>query len=300
MMIQSMRSGTIIQSGEQQGCAGCHEDRNESIPLQQGGMPLALKRPPSTLDGWNGPPRTFSYQAEIQPILDRHCVRCHDYGQPAGEGLNLAGDRTLVFNTSYTDLWSLGYLHCIGGGPAETQPARSWGSRRSKLISVLREGHPDHEDVQLSSDELDRIITWIDLNAPYYPVTESAWPDGFAGRAPLTPAEVKQLAKLTGAKFVTGHGHGQRAQISFERPALSPCLARLAPASPAYHDALAMIREGARRLKDTPRCDMPGFQPSETDQERLAKYIRRQAIESANRRAIREGRKLYDHDHQSR
>jgi hypothetical protein len=299
MMIQSMRSGTIIQSGEQQGCTGCHEDRNESIPLQQGATPLALKRRPSALDGWNGPQRTFSYQDEVQPILDRHCVSCHDYGKPAGEGLNLARDRTLVFNTSYTELWSLGFLECVGGGPAETRPARSWGSHRSKLITVLREGHPDHKDVQLSDEELGRLITWVDLNAPYYPITESAWPDGFAGRAPLTPGEVKTLGKLTGAKFVTGHGRGQRAQVSFERPELSRCLSKLDKESLEYQQALDMIKEGTKRLRKTPRCDMKGFQPSEIDQQRLEKYIRRQAIESTNRRAIREGRKIYDRDHQS-
>ena len=59
-----------------------------------------------------------------------------------------------------------------------------------------------------------------------------------------------------------------------------------------------MIREGAKRLSNTPRCDMTGFQPSKIDQQRLEKYIRRQSIESANRQAIREGRKLYDHDHE--
>ena len=32
-MIQSMRSGTIIQSGEINGCIGCHEDRIDAAPM---------------------------------------------------------------------------------------------------------------------------------------------------------------------------------------------------------------------------------------------------------------------------
>ena len=295
MMIHSMRSGTIIQSGERQGCTGCHENRTESVPLT-GGMPLAMQRPPSRLAGWHGSPRLFSYQGEIQPIFDRHCVSCHDFDKPAGEGLNLAGDRTLVFNASYTDLWSRGYLNCIGGGPAEIQPAKSWGSHRSKLVAVLRDGHPDHGDVQLSREELGRIVTWIDLNAPYYPTYESAYPNNTAGRSPLSPKEERDLSILTKAKFVTKHGRNQRAQVSFARPELSPCLKGLANGSANYRKARAIIEIGAKRLKETPRCDMDDFVPAEVDRKRLEKYLRRREIESANRRAIREGRKVYDRD----
>ncbi|NNJ85760.1 MAG: hypothetical protein HKP20_01200, partial [Akkermansiaceae bacterium] len=162
MMIHSMRSGTIIQSGETQGCVGCHENRTESIPTQYT-TSLALRRAPSKLTGWRGRVENFSYQRDIQPIFDRHCVSCHDYKKPAGERLNLSRDRTVVFNTSYTDLWSGGYISVVGAGPASIQQARSWGSSKSKLISVLQAGHQDHTDVRLSSGEMERLITWIDL-----------------------------------------------------------------------------------------------------------------------------------------
>lgn len=295
MMIQSMRSGTIIQSGERQGCVGCHDRRVDSIPVSNR-MPLAMKRPASKLNGWHGAPRKFSYQAEIQPIFDRHCVSCHDFGKGAGEVLNLAGDRTVVFNASYIDLWSKDYLSCVGGGPADIQPARTWGSSQSKLIRVLRDGHKDHEGVNLMDDELERLITWVDLNAPYYPTYESAYPGNTAGRSPLTPAEEKELVALTGARFVTSYKDKQGAQVSFERPELSPCLAKLDPSAPERQRALEIIREGGRRLKETPRCDMDGFTPAPVDLARLAKYERRRQIESANRRAILEGAKLYDRD----
>ena len=110
-----------------------------------------------------------------------------------------------------------------GGGPSNIQEAKSWGSHKSPLIAVLRDGHKDHRDVRLSSLELEKIITWVDLNAPYYPTYESAFPAGLAGRSPLTGQEVKTLGALTGVKFVTGHGPGKRAQLSFDRPELSPC-----------------------------------------------------------------------------
>ena len=68
-------------------------------------MPMALERPPSKLNGWKGEPRLFSYMREVQPVFDKHCVECHDFGQEAGETLILAGDRTNTFNASYNELW---------------------------------------------------------------------------------------------------------------------------------------------------------------------------------------------------
>lgn len=302
MMIHSMRSGTNIQSGETQGCVGCHEDRNDSIPTQaqnNNGMSIALQRAPSKLNGWHGKSRMFNYQKEIQPIFNQHCVSCHDFGKPAGKSLNLAGDRTLVFNTSYTDLWSRGYLKCVGGGPAEVQQAKSWGARQSNLITTLlgdKQTIKEHQNLQLSRLELEKLITWVDLNAPYYPSFESAYPEGVAGRSPLTPQEVQQLTKLTGARFVLRHGKNQRAQISFERPKLSPCLAKLDKNSKNYTQALAIIQVGQKRLHQTPRGDMPGFTPSETDLQRLSKYMQRKKIESTTREAISNGNKVYDRD----
>lgn len=51
MMIQSMRSGMLVQSGEQASCVGCHEDRRQA-PSPAGSGFLALKHPPATLEGW--------------------------------------------------------------------------------------------------------------------------------------------------------------------------------------------------------------------------------------------------------
>jgi hypothetical protein len=293
MMVQSMRTGTVIQSGEVQGCVGCHEYRNSS-PAATDGLPLALQRPPSKLNGWYGPPREFSYQKEVQPVLDRHCVECHDFRKPAGQALNLAGDRTVVFNTSYTDLWGLGFLKCVGAGPARVQPAKSWGSHASQLVRLLRAGHPEHEGLQLDRESLDRIITWVDLNAPYYPFYESAYPNHGGGRSPLDKTDLARLGKLTGAPFVMRHGNGVRAQVSFDRPELSPCLQSLDVASAEYREALALIRKGQAKLQATPRADMENFEPCATDALRLEKYRQRMAMESRNRNAIREGRRVYD------
>ena len=293
MMVQSMRSGTMIQSGERQGCVGCHENRVEDAPPMTR-TPMALKRPASKLDGWLGEPRLFSFQKEVQPVFTQQCAKCHDFDKPAGKKLILAGDRTVCFNASYTDLWSRGYLKCVGAGPAAIQQAKSWGSHASKLVKVLREGREQHKDLRLGEEDLQRIITWVDLNAPYYPYYESAYPQGACGRSPLDKHQFNRLKKLTRAPFVTGNGRNKRAQISFERPELSPCLAKLEKGSDEYNEALAIIRAGAERLKQVPRADMDGFVPCEKDRQRDAKYDARADIEKRNREAIRTGRKVYD------
>jgi hypothetical protein len=76
--VQTMRSWSTLQPGENQACVGCHESKN-TTPLVSGrGFPLALKAGPQPLEPFYGPPRGFSFAKEIQPILDRHCIRCHN------------------------------------------------------------------------------------------------------------------------------------------------------------------------------------------------------------------------------
>ena len=292
MMVQSMRSGTIIRPGEVQGCVGCHENRIEApVPAVK---PLAMQRGPDRLDGWMGASELFSYMETVQPIWDRHCAACHDFGEPAGEKLVLAGDRTLSFNASYIDLWSRGYLTCAGGGPAAHFGAKTWGSHASRLAQVLREGHPDHRDVKLSEDEMEAVITWIDLNAPYYPTYECAYPENPFGRSPLTSEQAEELSRLTGTKFVDRHGKNQRAQVCFERPEKSLCLSKLDAGSPEYRRAIELIRAGLRKLREVPRADMAGFVPCESDRKRITKYEERSAVEDRVRAAMVRGEKVYD------
>ena len=296
MMIQSMRSGTIVQSGERTGCIGCHESRHETLLAHQQQTATAFLRPPDTLTGWHGEPRLFSYMTEVQPALDRACVQCHDYGQEGGEKLNLAPDRTETFNTSYTELWRKGYIRAIGAGPHEIQPAYSWGARVSPVITHLRQGHAADT---LDAEAMERLVTWIDLNGPYYPEYACAYPDHLTGRSPLNPAQIARLSELTGVPLarLAGFHSSQGPQISFDRPPLSPCLANIADRdSDAWREALAIIEAGRDMLAQRPRADMEGFVMNPVDQARQDKYLHRQEIEMRNRAAIREGRKEYDPD----
>lgn len=285
MMVQSMRSGTIVRPGETTGCVGCHEPRRSTAQFQYSG--LAWQQGPRALEPWYGPPRLFSYTAEVQPVFDRHCTSCHDYGQPGGEKLNLAGDLGLVFNTSYTELRSKGLVQVVGAGPFQVQTPKSWGSHASRLTRVLRDGHGDpqiDDQVQLDAESFARLVTWIDINAPYYPdYAGGAYRDNAFGRAPLTGIELKRLNELTGRNLTD---RGQLTQLSFTRPEASPCLSALdGPDDERYQEALAILRAGQARLAAAPRPDMPGFSlehPIELQQQ--AKY-EAQAVHEARVRA---------------
>ena len=170
MMVQSMRSGTIVRPGETAGCVGCHEDRRSTALVSYSGE--SWRRGPLPLKPWYGPPRLFSYTAEVQPVFDKHCVECHDYGKEAGKKLNLAGDLGVAFNTSYQELRGKKYVHVVGAGPFQTQMPKTWGSHASRLVPVLLNGHAEpkiDKPVILDRESIDRIVTWIDINAPYYP-----------------------------------------------------------------------------------------------------------------------------------
>lgn len=292
-MIQSMRSGTMVQPGETLGCIGCHDDRRATPPVKKYSTPMALTKSARKLDKWYGEPRQFGFMNEVQPIFNKHCVSCHDFGKKAGKKLNLAGDRNVFFNASYIDLWLKKYIKCVGGGPAEIQQARSWGSSQSKLIQVIEKGHAN---VKLSKEEMDKLYTWIDLNGVYYPTFASSYPDNPVGRSPLTEAEVKRISKLTNVNILSqmGHYRNKRAMLSFERPHVSPVLKTLNKNSKEYKEVVEIISKGFDRLKEKPRADMKNQVISAKDMERLNKYANRKDIETKNREAIKKGIKLYD------
>jgi len=175
--VQTMRSWATLMPGETQSCVGCHEHKN-SVPPALAGISLALRAGPQELSPPAGPPRGFSFAREVQPILDRHCVRCHT-GE-ADKPLNLTSEAVLVgttkrrFSQAYLTLthtsqdcgnWNhdcVNWIDCMS--EPELLPPYSRGAATSRLMTLLRDGH---EDVRLSQQELETIACWIDLLVPF-------------------------------------------------------------------------------------------------------------------------------------
>lgn len=290
IMVQSMRSGTIIQAGESQGCIGCHEDRALAPHYPGSKMPLAFQREPDVMNGWLGQPaKLFNYLSNVQPVFDAKCVSCHDVGGTGAGKVILAGDKGVYFNASYADLWRKGYTGAIGAGPAAIQSARSWGSSvTNKLVQIIRAGH---YSVTLTPEEWERLITWVDMNAVYYPSYAANYPNNAGGRSPLADADLNTLKSLTGVNVNNIKGLGE--QIYFDRPAKSPCLTGLTGST--YTQALALIQKGQTNLAIMPREDMTNATLQyATDIWRENKYQERLNREWMNRTAVAAGAKVYD------
>jgi len=178
MELRRMRTHVTFQPGEVRGCLGCHETTARP-PAAYATETAAMGRPPDTPapPPW-GATRLLGYEWLIQPILDRHCVRCHGKDDPAG--LNLTAARAPDgFYQSFRTLF--GVPGAAGGKPgrmlvavsdrfsgAEVTQPMQFGSHRSPLVLVLIGDDLHKKEVKLSDAEWTALVTWVDANAPYY------------------------------------------------------------------------------------------------------------------------------------
>jgi len=191
LAVQTMRSLTYLQPGESVACVGCHEPVS-STPAT--GRTAAMGKPARRIDPGPFGGEPFSFMRVVQPVLDKHCAKCHTGAKPA-KGINLSPTPHRGFTKSY---WSLcGDRNFWGGGTnpknaAEalvprfggrntlqaTPPGGMYGSPGSRLIKMLRNGTmppppakgSGKARVKLSAADIRRIAAWIDCNATFYGV----------------------------------------------------------------------------------------------------------------------------------
>ncbi|MBN1418686.1 MAG: PD40 domain-containing protein [Planctomycetes bacterium] len=203
MEIQRMRSFTSIARGESTGCAGCHEPRHTAPPNRTA---LALRRPPSDIAPPPGPgARAPDFLYDVQPVLDRHCVRCHGGAKPAG-GIDLSPDRTNLFNVAYETLIGKGlvsYVCDYSCASLPTRPPKYYGSHASRVVEVLRTTHGDR--VMLPAEDFRRLVTWIDCNCPYYGTYIFSRPGTIGGRE-LFASHRAAIAEIHGRRCGSCHG----------------------------------------------------------------------------------------------
>lgn len=177
MAYQTMRSLTYVQPGERVSCIGCHE-KQPAAPEAT----LAMRRPPSRIEPGPFDGEPFSYVRVVQPVLDKHCVRCHSGEKAKKSGIDLTGVRHKDFTRSYYSLCGDVDFRGAGTNPENAAkalvprygmrnqiqvapPGGMYGARGSRLLTMLRKGH---QEVKLSEAELRRIAKWIDCNAVFY------------------------------------------------------------------------------------------------------------------------------------
>ncbi len=203
MAVQIERTLVNYTAGETRSCIGCHETPNQAATARTASAVKALKRKPSfpgPQPGEKSGQRPIDYVADVQPVLDKHCVKCHGGEKQKGD-LILTGKMTPMFSMSYEQLIenrrggfgrksktlligrTVGENHPKTGN-VDYMPARSFGSHASVLVAMLAPGKvklkdpaqaelaekliKEHKKIKLTQGELVRITNWVDTNAQFY------------------------------------------------------------------------------------------------------------------------------------
>ncbi len=182
--VKRMHSFLTVMPGETTSCVGCHEPRTDATANPGRRTVLALQRPASPIRPIPGIPDVFDFPRHIQPILDRHCIECHDYDRREG-GVILTGDRGPIYSHSYYTLTALSYVSDGRDRMRTNLRPRSVGTSASPLMKML---DGSHHDAKLSSHEQDMIRYWIESSAAY-PGTYAALGTGMIGGFPKSKLE---------------------------------------------------------------------------------------------------------------
>ena len=101
-----MQSFVTVQPNETTSCVGCHEQRTQAPHSRN--TPSSSKRcgaAPAGSSRTRTSPTSSTSRRDIQPILDHHCVKCHNHDRHDGE-INLSGDHTPYYSTAYWTMFS--------------------------------------------------------------------------------------------------------------------------------------------------------------------------------------------------
>lgn len=161
--IKRMQSFTSLMPGETQSCLGCHEHRTRTPGAIPEATLQALTRPASPISRFEGFPDVLDFHRDVQPVLDRNCVSCHNPETRREGHVSLAGDLGLAWSQSYFTLLAHRQV-ADGRNGLGDQPPRTLGAGASPLWDKLRGGH---HDVKASESDLRTVWLWIESGAPY-------------------------------------------------------------------------------------------------------------------------------------
>jgi hypothetical protein len=283
--VKRMHSFTVLQPGETLGCVGCHEQRNhvpEVIPNQTG-----FRRKPTPVEPIADVPEVIDYPRDIQPILDRHCVKCHNPERYEGR-VDLTGDKTPMYTISYWTMLTRGLVVDGRNQPFGNRPPRSYGSAASRLMKLI---DGSHHEAKLSPQEIKLVRLWIETSATYPGTYASLGCGYYPAHLPYGPLrdrcgkchgreETNERGKHLVLDFPRAGGPRSEPVLNISRPEKAYIL--LAPLAkeagglglcaepvfkskddPVYQATLAALRDAHGRLMEGKRFDMPGFRPNE-------------------------------------
>jgi hypothetical protein len=238
-------------------------------------------------------PPDFYYDA--QPVLNRHCTKCHSGAKPKG-GVDLSPDYTNLFNVAYETLVRKGltsYVNIYQVSTLVTRPPKYYGSHASKIIQVLRTTHKDR--VKMPPEDWRRFVTWIDSNAPYYGTYAYKRPNTIGGRE-IFARQKGALAAIHKKRCASCHGgNAEPTLLRVRLDDLGKTRALLAPLAkeaggeatckkaafknkddPDYQKLAALYAQVKAECDANPRVDMLDTRPAPTDPK--CRYVYRPGV----------------------
>jgi len=207
--VQVMRSWFTAMPGELRSCVGCHEPQN-TLPAVK--ATIAATNEPAEVQPWYGPARGFDFEREVQPVLDKYCVGCHngakgrpdlrskehfpdyqgqlanvpqwwsahnpDTYQPELMRVRQRKQIRVKFTPAYEALHPYVRRYDLEGDYVLSNPGE-YDANTSELIQMLEKGH---HGVRLDKEAWDRLFTWIDLDVPCHGTWSDVLPIPFSGR----------------------------------------------------------------------------------------------------------------------
>jgi cytochrome c553 len=207
--VQRMRTHVEFGWGEKRSCVGCHETRDTAVRPRAKGQALAYDAVRPAPPPW-GDTTLIDYEAMIQPVLQAKCVKCHGEKAPKA-GLDLTAKRgNQGFMQSYRSMWGIQpgekspniskprlsnwrrgtYFtnHPWARFMVDFVNVRSSADRQDEVgipnipkrygaiahpLATKLTGEGKHAKL-LSDEEKQLIMTWFDIQSPYYSVSY-AW-----------------------------------------------------------------------------------------------------------------------------
>jgi len=161
--VKRMQSFTQVMPGERQGCVGCHERKTENAVRRASAVSKALSRGPSEIDPSGLVFDVPDFPRDVQPVLDRSCVRCHNPDRRCGN-VDLSGDRGPMFSMGYYSLISHNQVLDGRNDSRSDWPPYERGSGGSPLMEKIS---GKHHGATVTPADRKVIMQWLDTSAPY-------------------------------------------------------------------------------------------------------------------------------------
>ncbi len=162
--VKRMHSFTSVLPGEKLSCVGCHEERTETAGADEKNRLLRLmESAPVEIEPIKDVPEVFSFTRDIQPILDKYCLECHNPDREEG-GFNISGHWTPLYTIGYAQMtWRRLFGDNRNRAQSNFEPYEI-GTGSSRLVKLIEE---KHAGVEMSEAEQRVVRLWIDAGANY-------------------------------------------------------------------------------------------------------------------------------------